>query len=83
MMGARLRGHDGVFVIPAKAGIQTKRRFVRGSNRVGLDPPCSLLQEGRYPARVSPAYWAITILEELLSRIVLVESNTGATDVNV
>src|SRR5438128_7121346 len=32
MMGARLRGHDGVFVIPAKAGIQTKRRFVRGAN---------------------------------------------------
>jgi len=31
MMGARLRGHDGVFVIPAKAGIQTKRRFVKGS----------------------------------------------------
>jgi len=30
-MGARLRGHDGVFVIPAKAGIQTKRRFVKGS----------------------------------------------------
>src|SRR5438093_2000722 len=31
MMGARLRGRDGVFVIPAKAGIQAKRRFVRGS----------------------------------------------------
>ena len=50
---------------------------------MGRDPPCSLLQEGRYAARVSPAYWAITILEVLRSGIVLVESSTGATDVNV
>ncbi len=29
--GARLRGHDGVFVIPAKAGIQPRGGFVRAT----------------------------------------------------